>query len=380
MPTTPDGNNSHSSAVIRGRGTGSRLAGRFARQAVFTDSNADVDPDYGDDFRSAPETEVLPERIRSIISRNRSPDIPFEQSINPYRGCEHGCVYCYARPSHAYVDLSPGLDFERRLFSKPDAAAILRRELSRPGYRCQPITLGANTDAYQPIERDLGITRQLLEVLAEFRHPVSITTKSALVERDTDLLRDLARDNLANVLISVTTFDDELKRRMEPRTAAPRRRIETMRRLSAAGIPCGVLAAPMIPGLNDHELEAILAASAEAGACFAGYVLLRLPHEVEPLFTEWLEVHYPLKSAKVQSLLRQARGGELNDSRFGSRMRGSGPIAELLARRFAAASRRHGFTRQSTHKLATHHFRARTVRGAQLDLLAGLAPEAPQPK
>ncbi len=352
-------------AVVRGRGVATRPAGRFARYETQIDAG-DEEPS------SATGTELFPEQIRSIISRNRSPDIPFEQSINPYRGCEHGCVYCYARPSHAYVDLSPGLDFETKIFTKPQAAAVLRRELSKPGYRCLPITLGANTDAYQPVERDLGITRQILEVLVEFRHPVSILTKSALIERDIDLLQDLARDNLVNALVSVTSFDDELKRRMEPRTAAPRRRIETIHRLSAAGVPCGVLAAPMIPGLNDHELENILAVSAEAGARYAGYVLLRLPHEVEPIFTQWLRAQYPLKAAKVLSLLRQVRGGELNDPRFGSRMRGSGPFAALLAQRFAAASRRHGFTRQSEAPLATTRFRVPSWPGTQLDLLCGL--------
>jgi DNA repair photolyase len=313
-------------------------------------------------------TELIPERIRSIISRNQSPDIPFEQSVNPYRGCEHGCVYCYARPSHAYLDLSPGLDFEQKIYTKPDAAAVLRRELSRPGYRCRPITLGSNTDAWQPAERNLGITRQVLEVLAEFRHPVNIITKSALVERDLDLLTDLARDRLVDVLVSVTTLDDELKRRMEPRTPGGRRRLETVRRLSAAGIPCGVLAAPMIPGLNDHELEAILDAAASAGARYAGYVLLRLPHELEGIFVEWLAAQYPLRAAKVLSLIRQSRQGALNDATFGRRMRGTGPFAALLASRFAAACRRHGFNRQSEAELSTERFRVPPGPGTQLAL------------
>jgi len=350
-------------AIIRGRGVASRPPGRFARQETQTFSCDDDEP------TRSPDTELFPEQIRSIISRNRSPDIPFAQSINPYRGCEHGCVYCYARPAHAYVDLSPGLDFETKIFTKPQAPAVLRRELARPGYRCLPIALGANTDAYQPVERELCVTRRILEVLAEFRHPVSIITKSALIERDIDLLQDLATDNLVNALVSVTSFDGELKRRMEPRAAAPARRIETIRRLSEAGIPCGVLAAPMIPGLNDHELEHILEVSAGAGARFAGYVLLRLPHEVEPMFTKWLETHYPLKANRVLSLLRQARGGELNDPRFGSRMRGSGPFAALLARRFAAACRRYGFTRQSAAVLSTTRFRVPAGPGTQLSLL-----------
>ena len=355
-------------SIIRGRGVAARPAGRFAKEETL--------PEFDDDDipPSAPETELIPEKIRSIISRNQSPDIPFEQSINPYRGCEHGCVYCYARPSHAYMDLSPGLDFEQKIFTKPEAATVLRQELSKRGYRCSPITLGANTDAWQPVERELRITRQILEVLVEFRHPVSIITKSALVERDLDLLQDLARDNLVHVLVSVTTLDDELKRRMEPRTAGPRRRLETIRRLSAAGLPCGVLAAPMIPGLNDHELENILAASADAGARFAGYVLLRLPHEVEPIFAEWLQAQYPLKAAKVLSLIRQVRGGVLNDAQFGSRMRGSGPLAALLAQRFSAACRRHGFTRESEAALDATRFRVPAGPGTQYDLLGELGP------
>jgi len=349
--------------LIRGRGVASRPAGRFAR------AESVPEPDQVGESGPAPATERITEKIRSIISRNQSPDIPFEQSVNPYRGCEHGCVYCYARPSHAYLDLSPGLDFEQKIFIKPEAASVLRRELSKPGYECRPITLGSNTDAWQPVERDLGITREILQVLAEFRHPVNVITKSALVERDLDLLQDLARDNLADVLVSVTTLDDELKRRLEPRTAGPRRRLDTLRRLSAAGIPCGVLAAPMIPGLNDHELEGILAAAADAGARYAGYVMLRLPHEVEPIFEEWLQAQYPLKAGKVLSLIRQVRGGALTDSRFGRRMRGSGPIAALLAQRFAAACRRHGLTRESAATLDTTRFRVPAGPGTQLDLL-----------
>ncbi|MBL8200304.1 MAG: PA0069 family radical SAM protein [Chromatiales bacterium] len=351
-------------SIVRGRGVATRPAGRFAREELV--------PEIGDDEPApAPATELITEQIRSIISRNQSPDIPFEQSLNPYRGCEHGCVYCYARPSHAYLDLSPGLDFEQKIFTKPEAASVLRRELSKPGYACRPITLGSNTDAWQPVERNLGITRQVLEVLVEFRHPVNIITKSALVERDLDLLQDLARDNLVDVLVSVTTLDDELKRRLEPRTPGPRRRLETLRRLSAAGIPCGVLAAPMIPGLNDHELESILEAAAGAGARYAGYVLLRLPHEVEPIFQEWLQAQYPLKAAKVLSLIRQVRGGALNDARFGRRMRGSGPIAALLSQRFAAACRRYGFTRESESALDTTCFCVPAGPGTQLDWLGG---------
>ncbi|MEO7387832.1 MAG: PA0069 family radical SAM protein [Gammaproteobacteria bacterium] len=358
---------------IRGRGVASRPAGRFAATATHQDPDWQFNGDGDDTPPPAPETERIAEKIRSIISRNHSPDIPFAQSVNPYRGCEHGCVYCYARPSHAYLDLSPGLDFEQKIYIKVEAASVLRQELSKPGYRCQPITLGSNTDAWQPLERELGITRQILEVLAEFRHPVNIITKSALVERDMDLLQNLAKDNLVDVLLSVTTFDDELKRRMEPRTASGRRRVEVLRRLAAAGIPCGVLAAPMIPGLNDHELEDILAAAADAGARYAGYVLLRLPHEVEPIFAEWIQSQYPLKAAKVLSLIRQMRDGALNDSQFGRRMRGSGPMASLLAQRFAAACRRHGFNRRSEVALDTSRFTVPPGPGTQFDLLAPLS-------
>jgi DNA repair photolyase len=348
--------------LIRGRGTGESPAGRFASTRLEQDPELDETP-------ADPATSFTPERIRSVISRNQSPDIPFSQSVNPYRGCEHGCIYCYARPSHAYLDLSPGLDFEQRIFTKPDAARVLRRELGKPGYVCTPITLGSNTDAYQPGEKIFGLTREILEVLLEFRHPVNIITKSALVERDLDLLVACAEQRLVNVLISVTTLDDELKRRLEPRTAGPRRRLATIRKLSAAGIPTGVLAAPMIPGLNDHELEDILASAADAGAVHAGYVVLRLPHEVEGLFTTWLDTHYPLKSARVQSLIRQMRGGGLNDAKFGRRMRGQGPLAALLAQRFAAACRRHGFTRQSETSLATTLFRRPGASTQQLSLL-----------
>lgn len=349
--------------VIRGRGTAGRPAGRFARRTLQTEPDDDVDAPG-----PAPETELIPERIRGIISRNRSPDIPFVQSINPYRGCEHGCVYCYARPSHAYLDLSPGLDFEQRIFTKTDAPAVLRRELSRPGYRCTPITLGSNTDAWQPAERQLALSRGILEVLRDFRHPVSIVTKSALIERDLDLLAELAAERLVTVMVSITTLDDELKRRMEPRTAGGKRRLGVIRRLAAAGIPCGVMAAPMIPGLNDHELETILEDAAEAGAGFAGWVLLRLPHEVEGLFTTWLQSHYPLRAARVLSLIRQSRGGKLNDPRFGSRMRGDGVYAALLARRFTTAVRRLGLNRPSRHELDTGAFRVPSTSG-QLELL-----------
>jgi DNA repair photolyase len=284
-------------------------------------------------------TTVQADTARTVIAWNDSPDVPFDRSINPYRGCEHGCVYCFARPSHAYLGLSPGLDFESRLFYKADAAALLRRELARPGYRCAPISLGINTDAYQPLERRLGITRQILEVLREHAHPVTLVTKSALVERDIDLLADLARRDLVQVMLSITTLDRELARSLEPRAAAPQRRLETLRRLREAGIPAGVLVAPLIPVLTDAELETILDAARTAGALSAGYVLLRLPHEVKDLFRDWLARHRPLKAEHVMNRLRDCRGGRDYDARFGSRMRGEGIFAELLGQRFKKAMR-----------------------------------------
>jgi len=326
----------------RGRGAMSNRAGRYEARRVEPPEEP-PDP-CGEDEPPPLRTTVTPETTRSIITTNDSPDVPFDQSINPYRGCEHGCIYCFARPTHAYLGLSPGLDFETRLFSKPEAPRLLREELRRPGYRCQTIALGANTDPYQPIERRLRITRQILEVLAEHRHPVSIVTKSDLVLRDLDLIAPLAQERLACVLISVTTLDRKLARRMEPRAPAPPRRLEAIAALARAGVPAGVLASPMIPGLNDSEMEAILKAAAAAGARSAGYVLLRLPLEIKDLFSEWLEEHEPLKAPRILALLRDTRGGRLYDSAFGARMRGAGPHAELLRRRFDVACRRHGLT------------------------------------
>jgi DNA repair photolyase len=313
-------------------------------------------------------TTVGVDRARTVIARNDSPDVPFTQSINPYRGCEHGCVYCYARPSHAYLGLSPGLDFETRLFAKPDAAQSLRAELARPGYRCQPIALGANTDPYQPLERRRRVTRAVLEVLAECRHPLSVVTKSALVERDLDLLAPMAAERLASVYVSITTLDAGLARVMEPRAAAPTRRLELVRRLRAANVPCGVLVAPLIPGLTDHELEPILEAAARAGANAARYILIRLPGEVDGLFQQWLHVHYPDRAQHVLSLLRQCRGGRTSDSRFGRRMRGDGPVADMLARRFAVASRRLGLDGEGV-ELDVTRFRPPARNPAQLALL-----------
>jgi DNA repair photolyase len=279
---------------------------------------------------------------RSIISRNTSPDIPFSLSINPYQGCEHGCIYCYARPTHAYLDLSPGIDFETRLTYKRNAAALLERELARPGYECSCITLGANTDPYQPVEKEHRITRQLLEVLQRRRHPVAIITKGALVTRDIDILGEMAADGLCSVALSITTLDANLKRNLEPRAASGPARLAAVEALSSAGIPVTVLFAPVIPALNDSEMETILARSHSAGATAAAYILLRLPLEIRELFFEWLQHHYPLRAQHVISVLRQCRGGVDYDSRFGHRMRGTGAFAELLSQRFKVACKRLG--------------------------------------
>jgi DNA repair photolyase len=318
--------------------------------------------------RPAVRTEVLPDKSRSVIARNDSPDIPFEQSINPYRGCEHGCIYCYARPSHAFLGLSPGLDFETRLLAKHDAAGLLEQELAKPGYRCRPIALGTNTDPYQPVERRLGITRSILEVLARARHPLTIVTKSAAVVRDLDLLAPMAAQDLALVCLSVTTLEPSLARTLEPRAAAPHRRLEAIRALSQAGVPTGVMVAPIIPALNDHEMERILEAAAAAGAGQAGYVLLRLPHEVKELFDGWLDEHAPARKERILSLVRQCRGGKLYDATFGTRMRGEGPYAKVIAERFGVAVRRFRLERRRV-ELRTDLFRPPEADRRQLSLL-----------
>ena len=325
--------------ITKGRGATLQIEGRF--ESVVREI---VDDGWGTADEELPpfRTTVTTEHAKSIISHNDSPDLPFSHSINAYRGCEHGCIYCYARPSHAYVNLSPGLDFESKLFAKPDAAKLLRAELAKPSYQCSPIALGSNTDPYQPIEREWKITRQILEVLAEHKHPVSIVTKSALVERDLDVLTQLASDHLVRVFISVTTLDGELARHMEPRAASPRRRLQAVKALNAAGVPCGVMVAPVIPFLTDAELEHVLQAAHEHGARSAGYVLLRLPYEVKDLFKDWLAVHYPLKAEHVMSRMREMRGGRENDPEFGSRFRGQGLFADLLKQRFRKACERLG--------------------------------------
>jgi len=334
---------------IKGRGALSNHAGRFARQERDPDLEtlaAIAADDDGEPTRLP--TNLHIDSARTIIARNSSPDIPFSQSINPYKGCEHGCIYCYARATHSYLDLSPGRDFETEIFYKPNAVELLRSELAHARYEVSPIALGTNTDPYQPVERELRVTRGILELLLERKHPATIVTKGALVLRDLDVLAALAAENLVAVHVSLTTLDDELKRRMEPRTAGPKQRLAMIRQLSEAGIPTGVLTAPIIPALNDHELESMLEAAAAHGATSAGYVLLRLPHEVAPLFVEWLREHYPDKAEHVLSLLRQLRGGALYDSQFGSRQRGFGPLAALLKARFQKARRRYGLEREVT--------------------------------
>jgi DNA repair photolyase len=355
------------SGFRKGRGAGSNPEGRFESRRL--EAIDDGWPQELADELPPLETTVTAEHAKHVITRNNSPDIPFEQSINAYRGCEHGCVYCYARPSHSYMNLSPGLDFETKLFYKADAARLLEAELAKPGYVCKPINLGANTDPYQPIERKLKVTRSLLEVLRQFRHPLTIVTKSALVERDIDILADMARDALVSVFVSITTLDAHLKRTLEPRAPAPAARLGAVRKLNEAGISVGVLVAPVIPAVNDHEIEAILEASAVAGVSSAGFVMLRLPYEVKVLFREWLVNHLPERAEHVMSLVRAMRDGKDNDSRFGSRMRGEGAYAELIARRFEVASRRLGLHRGRALQLSTQHFRPPGTGGGQLDLI-----------
>lgn len=339
---------------LKGRGAASRVPSRF-------DTTATVGVDDGwesvyQEMEDAPRlrTQVQEERARTVISHNSSPDVGFSASVNPYRGCEHGCVYCFARPSHSYLSLSPGLDFETRLFAKTNAPERLRAEISKSNYKCTPIALGINTDGYQPIERNYEITRQCLEVLADAKHPVSFVTKSALITRDIELLASMAKDRLVTVYFSVTTLDRKLSAKLEPRAAAPHARLRAMNQLYEAGIPVGVLIAPVIPMITDHDLEAILEAAHEHGARAAGYVLLRLPNEIKDIWREWLELHYPDRAAHVLSLMRQMHGGKEYDASFGTRMSGTGPVADLIRKRFEKKHRELGFTRLPA--LATHLF------------------------
>ncbi|HEX7048147.1 MAG TPA: PA0069 family radical SAM protein [Gammaproteobacteria bacterium] len=346
----------HERRLRRGRGATLNPAGRFAKVAYH--SEAEAVPD-------SVATEVRPERARSIISRNQSPDIPFEQSINPYRGCEHGCIYCYARPSHAYVDLSPGVDFESILFYKQDAARLLRETLAKPSYRCSPINFGANTDPYQPIEKRYTVTRDCLEVLADVKHPATIITKGNLILRDIDLLAKMARERLMSVTVSLTTLEPDLKRTLEPRAASPAARLNVIRELSAAGIPVSVLVAPVIPFVNDREIEAIVEAAHDAGARWGGYIFLRLPHEVAPLFQDWLETHMPMGAEHVMSLVRAARHGKEYSSEFGERMRGSGDYAEMIRKRFRLACKRSGLNLSPWPEHDCTRFRAPNLSGQQ---------------
>jgi DNA repair photolyase len=358
----------------KGRGATFNPANRFRRDARDAIDDGWAPPEDYENGDEAPplKTTVTIQNARTIIARNESPDIPFSQSINPYQGCEHGCIYCYARPSHAYLDLSPGLDFETRLFAKPDAAALLRAELSKPGYRCEPIALGTNTDPYQPIEREWRITRQVIQVLAECEHPLTITTKGVLVERDLDLLAQMAAKNLVRAHVSIAMLDRELARKLDPRAPSPQRRLEMIKALADAGVPVGVSVAPVIPQLTDRDLEGILEAAAAHGARSATWVMLRLPREVKDLFRDWLAQHYPLRAGHVMSLVQQIRGGRDNDPAFGSRMRGQGQFADLIAKRFELACKRFGLNGDRTLRLDTTRFRPpkASVAGGQLDLFA----------
>ncbi len=338
---------------LKGRGAASNATGRFERETrVRVDDGwtpprplptgaADI-PDTLAEDEARPRTRILVDATRTALTYNTSPDIPFDRSINPYRGCEHGCVYCFARPSHAYLGLSAGLDFETRILAKPDAARLLTREISRKGYRCKPIAMGTNTDPYQPIERKLRITRAIIDVLSAANHPLTIVTKSDAILADRDVLADMAARRLVKVYLSVTTLDPALARKLEPRAAAPAKRLAAVRALNDSGIPAGVMVAPVIPALTDHEIEAILAAAARAGAREAGYILLRLPLEVKDLFAEWLDAHAPGRAAHVLGLVRNMRKGTLNSAVFGTRMRGEGAYARLIERRFEIAARREG--------------------------------------
>ncbi len=348
----------------RGRGAQTNVSGRFEplkREA------------FDDEWRSLEElppirTEVQAEEARKIITRNNSPDISFDRSINPYRGCEHGCAYCFARPTHAHMGLSPGLDFETKLFAKPNAARLLEKELAEPGYVPRTIAIGTNTDPYQPIERESRITRQVLEVLARTNHPVGIVTKSALVTRDIDILAPMAERGLAKVALSLTTLDRRLARAMEPRAATPSKRLEAMDKLAAAGIPVTVMTAPIVPALNDMELERLLEAGREAGATEAGYILMRLPLEVSPIFREWLAAHYPDRASRVMAMMQEMRGGKDYESKWGVRQTGRGPYAWMIGRRFEMTARRLGLNRERL-KLRTDLFAPPVPVGGQMRLI-----------
>ena len=348
---------------IKGRGTANAVDARYLdyQREVFFDEW----PTQTEGGKLT--TSVAEEKARTIISRTTSPDIPFELSINPYRGCEHGCNYCYARPSHAYLDLSPGIDFETRLFAKVNAAENLLKELAKPGYVCKPIAMGTNTDPYQPIERDYKITRDIIEVLNKHHHPLTIVTKSRLIQRDIDLLSEMAKKKLVQVFISVTTLDAELAQSMEPRASAPFRRVETIQALSDAGIPTGLTFAPVIPCINDSEMEKIIETCVTAGAKTAGYVMLRLPHEVKDLFREWLEINFPLKKDHVMSMIMDIREGKDYDSKFHNRMRGTGVYASMIRKRFEHSCKTHGLN-QKRYQLSCDIFQPPQLSGTQQSL------------
>lgn len=350
--------------ALKGRGAASNPEGRFEsiRHHAEDDGWQSL---LLDEQTPRPRTEVTEERARSVITRNDSPDIHFNQALNPYRGCEHGCIYCFARPSHSYINLSPGLDFETKLRAKSNLAEVLRHELARPSYTVSPINIGSNTDPYQPIERRWKLTRAALEVLAECKHPCTIVTKNAMVERDIDILAPMARANLVQVFVSINSLDNHLAAKLEPRASAPHRRIQAVRTLREAGIPVGVLVAPIIPALNDSDMEAVLEQAADAGATCAGYTTLRLPYELKALFREWLALHVPQRAAHVMSLVQQMHGGRDYDSDFTTRMSGQGVFAELIRRRFDVACRKHGFGR---------------ARELQLDISKFVPPRKPSPQ
>jgi DNA repair photolyase len=356
--------------AAKGRGARSNATGRFEPEIV----EAFDDGWTSDDVEAAPlRTTLTPEHARTIIARNTSPDIGFDRSINPYKGCEHGCIYCYARPSHAFMGLSPGLDFESRLFFKPEAARLLEQELAKPRYVCRRIHIGGNTDPYQPVERELKSTRSILEVLQRFNHPFSIITKSVLITRDVDILGSMARDGLASACVSITTLDRGLARAMEPRASTPAKRLEAVSRLAEAGVPVTVGFAPVIPGLNDHELESILEAASKAGATSAMYVTLRLPLEIKDLFREWLADARPDRAARVMSLIRQTRGGRDYDPDWSTRMKGTGPVADLIAVRFKAAIKRYGLD-APRRPLDETRFRVPADMKMQMDLFDSPSP------
>ncbi|TQV84788.1 PA0069 family radical SAM protein [Exilibacterium tricleocarpae] len=363
--TTPNGSDDAGAGrPLKGRGALSNPAKRFDRYHTLREDDGWCSPAA----ETSVATDVRPEYAKSIIARNGSPDVPFDQSINPYRGCEHGCVYCFARPTHAYWDLSPGLDFETKLFYKANAVELLEQQLRHPGYRCKPLVFGTNTDPYQPIEKFYQVTRKLLELLYARRHPVSIVTKGGLIERDIDLLGAMAKRRLCSVMISVTTLDSELKRRLEPRAAAPQARLKLVEQLRGEGVPTGVLMAPIIPMINDAEIETLLRRCSAAGALSANYILLRLPLEVKSLFYEWLRAHYPQRAEHVISLIRQSRGGADYQSAYGTRMRGTGVYAELIAKRFALARKKLGLVPRREWELDCSQFTAPPARELQLQL------------